>query len=94
MNESNKKWLLDQARLHSLTNGLGFVVTLAREVAARSGDTTSARYEALLKLKQELRESRLDREDTLAQASLSQREREWLRETRPQAAAEWHLLTD
>lgn len=94
MSGESKQWLLDQARLHSLSNRLGFVVTLAKEVAARSGDTASERYKSLAELEGELRQSRLDREDTLCQSSLSQNEREWLRQTRPAAAVEWHLLTD
>jgi transcriptional regulator with XRE-family HTH domain len=90
----DRQWLLDHARLRNLTNRLGFVVTLAKEVAAQSGDTTSDRYRSFTELEQQLRESRLDREDTLCQASLSQNEREWLRQVRPPYAAEWHLLTD
>jgi transcriptional regulator with XRE-family HTH domain len=94
MNEANKRWLMEQVRLRNLTNRLGFVVTLAKEVGARSGDTTSGRYQALVQWEHELRQSRLDREDTLCQSSLSQNEREWLKENRPQEAAEWHLLTN
>ena len=94
MGDANKKWLLDEARLHGLTNRLGFVATLAREVAARSGDAMSSGYQSLLKLEKELLQSRLDREDTLCQSSLSAKEREWLRQTRPPEAEAWHLLTD
>jgi transcriptional regulator with XRE-family HTH domain len=94
MSDESKKWMLDQTRLRSLSNRLGFVVTLAKGVAARSGDTTSERYNALVVLEQELLRSRLDKEDTLCQSSLSPTEREWLKQTRPQEAAEWHLLTD
>lgn len=88
------QWLVDHARLRNLTNRLGFVVTLAKEVATKSGDTTSERYRSLTDLERELRDSRLDREDTLCQASLSATERKWLRQMRPSSAAEWHLLTD
>lgn len=94
MSDSNKRWLLDEARLRSLTNRLGFVVTLAREVAARSGDISSQRYQSLVKLENQLLQSRLDREDTLCQSSLSLNEREWLKGARSQAAVNWHLLTD
>jgi hypothetical protein len=38
--------------------------------------------------------SRLVREDTLCQASLSDAERRWLRRTRPVEASHWNLLTD
>jgi DNA-binding XRE family transcriptional regulator len=94
MSDANKKWLLAEARLRNLTNRLGFVATLSKEVARRSGDTTSQRYQSLLKLEEDLLQSRLDREDTLCQSSLSLNEREWLKEVRPQEAVNWHLLTD
>jgi transcriptional regulator with XRE-family HTH domain len=89
--EMDRDWLLQQARLHNLSNRLGFVVALARAVANVAGAT---RYAPLNELEARLKESRLDKEDTLCQSLLSQREREWLRETRPPEAAYWHLLTD
>ncbi|HVP53171.1 MAG TPA: helix-turn-helix transcriptional regulator [Terriglobales bacterium] len=92
--DMSPEWLVEQARLHNLSNRLGFVVTLAKGAAARRGDTTSMRHQALDRLEAQLRESRLDKEDTLCQSTLSQREREWLKETRPAEAAYWHLLTD
>jgi transcriptional regulator with XRE-family HTH domain len=91
--EMNRDWLLQQARLHNLSNRLGFVVALAKAVANVAG-TTSMHHAPLNELEARLKESRLDREDTLCQSLLSQREREWLRETRPPEAAYWHLLTD
>lgn len=94
MSDVNRRWMLDQARLHGLTNRLGFIAALAREVAARTGDTTSPRYQSLLQLEEQLLQSRLDREDTLCQSSLSLKEREWLKQSRPPQAETWHLLTD
>lgn len=93
MREANRTWLVEQARLRNLTNRLGFVVTLAKEVLLRKGENTSERYHSLTVLETLLSESRLDREDTLCQ-SLSPNEEQWLKETRPQGAAFWHLLTD
>ena len=92
--DMDREWLVRQARMHNLSNRLGFVVTLAKGALARPGETRSTRYQALVFLEAKLREGRLDREDTLCQASLSQGERVWLRQTRPQEAADWHLLTD
>ena len=94
MSDANRRWLLDQARLHGLTNRLGFIAALARQVAARTGDTTAPRYQSLLRLEEELFQGRLDREDTLCQSSLSLKEREWLKQSRPPQAEAWHLLTD
>lgn len=94
MGEEQKQWLVQNAVLRGLTNRLGFVVTLAKEAAARAGDTESARYRSLLDLEQALLPHRLEREDTLCQASLSLNERKWLKAHRAQAAADWRLLTD
>lgn len=94
MSDANRRWLLDQARLHGLTNRLGFIAALAREAAARTTDTSSTRYQSLLRLEEELLQSRLDREDTLCQSCLSLKEREWLKQNRPPQAETWHLLTD
>jgi hypothetical protein len=93
MSETNRAWLVEQSRLRNLTNRLGFVVTLAKEVLLRKGENTSRRYNSLAMLEARLSEGRLDKEDTLCQ-SLSPGEQQWLRETRPQGAAFWHLLTD
>jgi transcriptional regulator with XRE-family HTH domain len=88
------QWLVDQARLRNLSNRLGFVVALAKGVSEKQGDTQSNCYQALLRLEQQLSESRLDKEDTLCQSSLSPMERTWLKETRPPEAEYWHVLTD
>jgi|SRR5579862_152014 len=93
MSDANRDWLLEQARLRNLTNRLGFVVTLALQVLERKGETASGPYESLALLEKGLKESRLAKEDTLCQ-SLSTREQEWIRQTRPQEAEFWHLLTD
>jgi transcriptional regulator with XRE-family HTH domain len=93
LNSANRNWLAEQARLRNLTNRLGFVVTLAKQVLARKGEAESERYGSLALLESQLKESRLDKEDSLCQ-TLSVGEQEWLRETRPQEATFWHLLTD
>lgn len=85
-------WLVREAKLHNLQNRLGFVVSLARSLAERTPDSKS--LHALAQLQQELEQSRLAREDTLCQESLSEPERNWLREQRPPDARHWNLLTD
>lgn len=92
--DMDQKWLLAQARLRNLSNRLGFIVTLAKGVLVNRGENSSTRYQTLLQLADQLQQGRLDREDTLCQASLSGSERDWLRQTRPPEAAAWHLLTD
>jgi transcriptional regulator with XRE-family HTH domain len=84
-------WLVARARLHDLQNRLGFVVRLAREVAARRGSAATAA--ALANVERRLEQSRLAREDTLCRESMTQAERRWLRVRRPGQAEHWNLLT-
>ena len=91
--EMDRDWLVKQARLENLSNRLGFVVDLAKSVADRQDPRGSARSQSLEQLKNALRNSKLDVEDTLCEESLSPQERNWLRENRPDEAKFWHLLT-
>jgi len=84
-------WLLIQVKLQDLQNRLGFVVSLAREVAERSGQSETVA--TLTRVEERLEPSRLAREDTLCRASMTQAERGWLRERRSQHAQHWNLLT-
>ena len=94
MSEVCKDWMVKQARLLGLTNRLGFTVTLAKQVTERKGETTSDAYRALAQLEQELFRTRLAEPDTFCQDNLSQRQREWLENARPEAARRWNLLTN
>lgn len=87
------RWLLEQARLHTLQNRLGFVVSLARQVAEAAPQYRD-RVPALARLEQNLQKSRLANEDTLCQAHASAARRRWLQENRTPEAAYWNLLTD
>ena len=89
----DRNWVVGQVRLHNLQNRLGFVVTLALEMARQNGRQNSG-LQVLAELQAALEESRLAREDTLCQESLSEAERNWLREVRSPAAQHWNLLTD
>ena len=86
------EWLIREAKLRDVQNRLGFVVTLARQVAEKRGDASAA--SRLREIVEVLDRARLVREDTLCQASLSEAERRWLRRTRPVEAIHWNLLTD
>ncbi len=94
MGEACTGWMVEKARLHGLTNRLGFTVTLAKQVAERKGETTSDVYLALVRLEQELNRTRLAVPDTFCQDHLSQRQREWLLNARSEAAKHWNLLTN
>lgn len=85
-------WLVDGVKLRDRQNRLGFVVTLAGQLAVRAGD--AARKRRLAEYVGVLERSRLVREDTLCHESLTETERKWLRENRPAEARHWHLLTD
>jgi len=91
--DSDEQWMVQNAKLRDLQNRLGFVVTLARQVAERDGATTSPRLLALQNLEVALEVSKLAREDTFCQAWLSNRLREWERQNRSDEAVRWNLLT-
>jgi len=85
-------WTVRNAKLLDRQNRLGFVTTLAHQLAAKPVDAWRARnlkeYAAVLE------RSRLVKEDTLCHDSLTEAERTWLRQNRPAEAAHWNLLTD
>jgi len=85
-------WLLREAKQRDLQNRLGFVVTLGRRVAEKQ--STEAARQSLCQVEETLSRSRLVREDTLCQRTLSDAERQWLRRVRPADARYWNLLTD
>ncbi|HUX66233.1 MAG TPA: helix-turn-helix transcriptional regulator [Terriglobales bacterium] len=85
-------WLLREAKLADLQNRLGYVVCVARELAARAGRTGDAGR--LRSFEHTLEQSRLAREDTLCHEALSGAERRWLKQRRTPEARHWRLLTD
>jgi transcriptional regulator with XRE-family HTH domain len=86
------EWLTRNAKLNDRQNRLGFVVDLAEEVAQKAGD--ASRRKSLSQNKAQIERSRLAREDTLSNDSMTQAERKWLRRNRPPKARHWNLLTD
>jgi hypothetical protein len=80
------------AKKHDLQNRLGFVVTLAKELADRRQD--QLRSNRLSAPHAALEHSRLAREDTLCHESMTAAERRWLQRNRPEEARHWNLLTD
>jgi transcriptional regulator with XRE-family HTH domain len=87
------EWLLKEARQREIQNRLGFVISLARSLAARHPGER-ANLHRLVETEAALDRARLVREDTLCQQSLSPAERRWLRRVRPPRARHWNLLTD
>ena len=85
-------WLVRNAKLHDRQNRLGFAVSLARDVAEAKHD--NRRAEALRQCVQVLEGSRLAREDTFCHDSMTDAERNWLRQNRSPLAEYWNVLTD
>jgi hypothetical protein len=85
------EWLLREAKVHDLQNRLGFVVTIAREVAEKQGRSDAVHV--LRHWEDVLENSRLEREDAFARHTLAEAERTWLRRNRSPEAARWNLLT-
>ena len=81
-----------QAKQHDFQNRLGFVVTLARELADRSGDASTA--QVLRTWEGVLERSRLQKEDSFAGDTLTDAERRWLQTNRSEEAAQWNMLSN
>lgn len=84
-------WLLPLVKQQDLQNRLGYVVSLARNVAHLQGLDVALALEAREAL---LERSRLVREDVFGRSSLTDAERRWLRSNRPPEAAHWNVLSD
>jgi len=85
-------WLVQNAKLHQRQNWLGFVVSLASELAEGKNDRHgSSKLRQCLDI---LERARLSQEDTFCHDSMTQTERAWVREHRSPTAARWNLLTD
>jgi hypothetical protein len=85
-------WLVRNVKVRDRQNRLGFVVSLASEVAESKND--SERVKKLRECLQVLESARLAREDTFCHDSMTEAERNWLREHRSLVARHWNLLTN
>src|SRR5271154_785762 len=88
----NWAWLRDRAKLNNAQNRLGYIVHLAMQTARAKSEKQSA-AQVLSTWETELEEARLAHEGTLCRDSMPERERNWLRVNRPEAAIHWGLLT-
>lgn len=84
-------WLVREAKANDLQNRLGFLVTLARQLAESKADLPTV--QKLSAQERTLEYSRLQREDAFRD-SLTNAERRWLRTHRPPEAAHWNVLTN
>lgn len=83
-------WLVREAKLANLQNKLGYLVSLAKHLAEAKNDAMAAN--ALEAAGRQLEDARLAKEDTLGR-EVTEAERRYFREHRPEAAAHWNLLT-
>jgi hypothetical protein len=83
-------WLVREAKANDLQNRLGFLVSLARGLARRRGDSRTV--QELSHWQEVLERSRLQREDAFRE-SLTDAERQWLRTNRSAEAARWNVLS-
>ena len=83
-----ESWLVENARKFNLQNRLGFVVSLARQVAEMRHE--SERAKELSQLENLLDDSRLAKEDAFYRPPHTEAEREWLRKNRTEDAAHWN----
>lgn len=84
-------WLVRQAKLDDLQNRLGFLVTLARQLAEQRGNAEATAR--LARAERALEYSRLQREDAF-RLSMTEAERKWLRQHRSREATRWNVLTN
>jgi hypothetical protein len=84
-------WLVPRVKVLDLQNRLGFIVTLARQVAENS---KSAAVEQLRRREASLDRSRLVREDAFGGSSITEAEKRWLRVNRSEPAAHWNVLSN
>lgn len=85
-------WVMREAKVNDVTNRLGFVVTLARQLAQEKGN--NSRAEALQELETRLRRSTLVQEETFCHEQMTNAERRWLEARRTPEARQWHVLSD
>jgi transcriptional regulator with XRE-family HTH domain len=90
--EENWLWLIHAAKVYDLQNRLGFLVSVARNLAEKRGEKETAVL--LAQKERQLSRSRLEREDTLCHNSMTKVEKKWLQEYRPKEAKQWRILTD
>lgn len=86
------KNLVDAAKLNDLQNRLGFLTSLACQLAEKSGDAEkAAQFKRRLN---ELEKSRLVKEDTLCRQNMTEAEKRWIQQNRSAEAKHWNILSD
>ena len=84
--------LTKYAKMFDLQNRLGFVVNLARQLSEKVED--DSKIAILSEVETNLEKSRLLKEDVLANESITNAERTFLKTNRPPEAKFWRVLSD
>ena len=82
--------LVATAKLHDLQNRLGFVANVARKLAEMKSDAKA--MNSLRSIEARLEPSKLERENTLCNETMTNAERRWLAVNRSDGARHWHIL--
>jgi transcriptional regulator with XRE-family HTH domain len=90
--EMDWQWVVREAKLRDLQNRLGFTLLLAKKLAGQKG--VSDTKEKLRLQEENLQASLLVKEDTYCDDSMTEAERNWLKNQRSPDAAAWHMLSD
>ena len=90
--EMNWEWVVRESKLRDLQNRLGFTLLLAQELAFQ--EKCPEIVDRLSRLGQELHRSLLAKDDTYCNEQMTESERRWLREHRPEQARTWNVLSD
>jgi transcriptional regulator with XRE-family HTH domain len=85
-------WLVRHAKLQDVQNRLGFLVGMAKSLAAENAENQAA-FTQLSAVEQQLERARLARQDTLCRETMPKAERHWLETNRSVLAMHWNLLT-
>jgi transcriptional regulator with XRE-family HTH domain len=91
-NDLDWDWLLQRVKVSDQQNRLGFVVALAKHVAASHDDEAAAARLGAAEAR--LERARLVKGDTLCRETMTDAERRWLASARSPVAAHWNVLSD
>ncbi len=90
--DMNWETIFLHAKMHDAQNRLGFLLSLAFQLALKNGDTEKQKI--FKKLLSDLEKSRLVREDSFRRNSLTETEKNWLKTNRSKDARFWKVLSN
>ena len=85
------EWVVRESKLHDAQNRLGFIVTLASQLAEQNNRSVLDR---LRRIVGRLQNSLLAKTGTLCHESMSAAEKKWLQKESTPEAQQWNILSD